>query len=97
MVDLTLILQMLYLVSDNQELSRRVIKLAVASYLKSPASADVHTRIQEYDRHLPLSEGADQETWNKILELTELFSMEKDISGLKAQIPAFGSGEDEQW
>ncbi|OAX33211.1 hypothetical protein K503DRAFT_775849 [Rhizopogon vinicolor AM-OR11-026] len=97
-VDLTLILQTLYLVSDSQELSRRTIKLAVASYLKSATSADVHGRIQECNRHLPLSERADQDTLNQIVELMKLFSMEaKDISGLKAQIPAFGSGEDEQW
>jgi hypothetical protein len=100
-VDLTLILQTLYIVSDSQELSRRAIKLAVASYLKSQISTDVHSRIQEYDTHLPLSESsesADQDTLHEIVKLTELFSMEaENISGLRAQIRAFGSGEDEKW
>ncbi|OAX32435.1 hypothetical protein K503DRAFT_606428 [Rhizopogon vinicolor AM-OR11-026] len=97
-VDLTFILQTLYLVSDSQELSRRAIKLAVASYLDSKTSADIHGRIQEYDSHLLSSESADQDMLNQIVELTELFSMEaENISGLRAQLPGFGSGEDEQW
>ncbi|KAG1717197.1 hypothetical protein EDB19DRAFT_1821553, partial [Suillus lakei] len=53
-VDLTLVLQTLYLVSDSQELSRRVIKLAVASYHASPTSGEVHHQIQEYGRKLTL-------------------------------------------
>ncbi|KAG2034984.1 hypothetical protein BDR03DRAFT_963810, partial [Suillus americanus] len=39
-VHLTLVLQTLYLVSESQELTRRAIKLAVASYLASPMSGE---------------------------------------------------------
>ncbi|OAX33210.1 hypothetical protein K503DRAFT_749010 [Rhizopogon vinicolor AM-OR11-026] len=97
-VDLTLILQALYLLSDNRELSRRAIKLAVVSYLDSTMVTDVHNGIQKYDGHLPLSENANQDALNKIVELTELFSMEaRDISRLRAQIPAFAFVPDEEW
>ncbi|OAX33767.1 hypothetical protein K503DRAFT_775253 [Rhizopogon vinicolor AM-OR11-026] len=96
--DLTLILQTLHLVSDSPELSRRAIKLAVASYLDSDMSAGVHGRIQKYDTHLPLSESVDQGALNEVVKLTESFSMEaEDISKLRAQIRAFGSGEDDRW
>ncbi|OAX34157.1 kinase-like protein [Rhizopogon vinicolor AM-OR11-026] len=96
--DLTLILQTLHLVSDSQELSRRAIKLAVASYLDSDMSAGVHGHIQKYNTDLPLSESADQGALNEVVKLTESFSMEaEDILKLRAQIRASGSGEDEQW
>jgi hypothetical protein len=45
-INLTLVLQTLYLISENQELSRRAIKLAVKSYHSSPMSGEVHNRIQ---------------------------------------------------
>ncbi|KAG1722913.1 hypothetical protein EDB19DRAFT_1954343 [Suillus lakei] len=97
-VDLTLVLQTLYLVSDSQELSRRVIKLAVASYHASPTSGEVHHQIQEYGRKLTLLERADRDTLNKIIELMELYRIDaKEISSVRAQIPTVGSVPDEPW
>ncbi|KAG1858794.1 hypothetical protein DFJ58DRAFT_781762 [Suillus subalutaceus] len=98
-VNLTLVLQTLYLVSESQELTRRAIKLAVASYLKSPMSGKVHSRIQEYVRGLTLLERTDRDTLDKIFELMQLFdiSAEKD-SGLRVQIREdVGSLPDEPW
>lgn len=97
-VDLTLVLQTLYLVSDGQELSRRVIKLAVASYYASPTSGEVHNRIQGYDRKMTLLERADRDTLDKIIELMELYRIDaKEISVVRAQIPTVDSVPDESW
>lgn len=97
-VDLTLVLQILHLVSDGQELSRRVIKLAVAAYYKSPIGGDVHNRIQEYGRTLTLLERADRDTLRKIIELMELYRIDaKEISDVRAQIPTVDSIPDEPW
>lgn len=97
-VDLTLILQTLYLVSDSHELTRREIKLAVASYLGSSTSGQVHARIQVYHGHLPVLESADRDTLAKIVELMGLFSIDaEEMSRLRAQIPTVGSAADEQW
>jgi hypothetical protein len=97
-VDLTIILQTLYLVSDSQVLTRRAIKLAVTAYHDSTTSVDVHNRIQADDWNLPLLDSADRDTLAKIVELMDAFSIEAgEISGLRAQIPAVGSVPDEQW
>ncbi|KAG2034763.1 hypothetical protein BDR03DRAFT_1013208 [Suillus americanus] len=97
-VDLTLVLQILYLVSDSQELSRRVIKLAVAAYCKSPTSGEVHNRIQGYDRKLTLLERADRDTLDKIIELMDMYCIDaKEISTVRAQIPTVDSLPDEPW
>ncbi|KAG1847393.1 hypothetical protein F4604DRAFT_1815104 [Suillus subluteus] len=97
-VDLTLVLQILYLVSDSQELSRRVIKLAVASYHASPTSEEVHRRIQGYDRKFTLLERTDRDTLDKIIELMELYCIDaKEVSAVRAQIPTVDSLPDESW
>ncbi|KAJ8582891.1 hypothetical protein M405DRAFT_829852 [Rhizopogon salebrosus TDB-379] len=99
-IDLTLVLQTLYLVCDSQELSRRSIKLAVGSYLWSTMSARMHARIKRYDGHLqlPLSESADQDTLDMIVKLMDECSIDaSEISELRAKIPAVGSVPDEQW
>ncbi|KAG2368056.1 hypothetical protein BDR07DRAFT_1605662 [Suillus spraguei] len=97
-IDLTLVLQTLYLVSESQELSRRAIKLALASYHASPISGEVHTRIQKYDRELKLQERVDCHTLDKIIELMQLYSIGADkISALRAQIPPVGLSADEPW
>ncbi|KAG1810941.1 uncharacterized protein BJ212DRAFT_1526061, partial [Suillus subaureus] len=98
LIDLTLVLQTLYLVSESHELSRRAIKLAVASYLASPMSGEVHTKIQEYDRGLTFLEHADRNTLDKIIELMQFYSIGAErISELQAQIPAVGLFLDEPW
>jgi GTPase SAR1 family protein len=97
-VDLTLVLQTLYLVSDSKELSRRTIKLAVASYHASPTSGEVHNRIQGYDRKLTLLERADRDTLDRIIELMESYRMDaKEISAARAQIPTVDLAPDEPW
>jgi hypothetical protein len=97
-IDLTIVLQTLYLLCDSQDLTRRSIKLAMKSYLESTVSARIHAKIKRYDGQLPLSESADQETLNTIVELMEMCSINaSDISGLRAKIPPFGSVQDEQW
>ncbi|KIK32940.1 hypothetical protein CY34DRAFT_18703 [Suillus luteus UH-Slu-Lm8-n1] len=97
-VHLTLVLQTLYLLSESQELTRRAIKLAVASYLKSPMSEEVHTWIQEYDTQLNVLERADRDTLDKIVEVMQLYSINaEEISMLRAKIPPVGSSLDEPW
>ncbi|KAG0691974.1 hypothetical protein DFH29DRAFT_609380 [Suillus ampliporus] len=96
-VDLTLVLQTLYLVSENEELSRRGIKLAVASYNAS-ISGEVHARIQEYDRELTPLDRRDRNTLDKIIELMQLYSLDAEaISNLRKEVPAVGSAPDEPW
>ncbi|KAG2033927.1 hypothetical protein BDR03DRAFT_966493, partial [Suillus americanus] len=97
-IDLTLVLQTLYLVSDSQELSRRAIKLTVASYYTSPSSREVHNRIQGYGRKLTLLELADRDSLDKIMELAELYRIDaKEISTNRALIPTVDSVPDEPW
>ncbi|KAG1761947.1 hypothetical protein EDD22DRAFT_823989 [Suillus occidentalis] len=97
-VHLTLVLQTLYLLSESQELTRRAIKLAVASYLESPMSGEVHTWIQEYDTQLNVLERADRDTLDKIVEVMQLYSINaEEISILQAKIPPVGSSLDEPW
>lgn len=98
-VSLTFVLRTLYIVSENQELTRRAIKLAAVSYLESPMSREVTTQIQEYVRGLKLLERADRDTLDKIFELMQLFDInaEQD-SELRAQIrAAVGSLPDDPW
>ncbi|KAG1760973.1 hypothetical protein EDD22DRAFT_45321 [Suillus occidentalis] len=97
-VHLTLVLQTLYLLSESQELTRRAIKLAVASYLESPMSGEVHTWIQEYDTQLTVLERADRDTLDKMVEVMQLYSINaEEISMLQAKIPPVGSSLDEPW
>ncbi|KAG2125433.1 hypothetical protein DEU56DRAFT_570291 [Suillus clintonianus] len=99
-IDLTLVLRTLHFLSENQELSRRAIKLAVNSYLASSVSEDVHTQIREYDKGLKLLEHADHHTLDKIAELMELNVINIDadaISKLREQIAAVGLFQDEAW
>ncbi|KAG1858729.1 hypothetical protein DFJ58DRAFT_840324 [Suillus subalutaceus] len=97
-VHLTLVLQTLYLVSESQELTCRSIKLAVASYLASPMSGEVHTWIQEYDRQLTILERVDRDTLDKIIEVIQLYSIDAEqMSRLRENIPSVGSLPDEPW
>ncbi|KAG1851799.1 hypothetical protein C8R48DRAFT_777750 [Suillus tomentosus] len=76
-IHLMLVLQTLYLVSDSQGLTRRAIKLAVASYLASPLSGEVHTRIQAYDMQLMILGRADHDTLDKIAEVMQFYSIDE--------------------
>jgi hypothetical protein len=97
-VHLTLVLQTLYLVSESQELTRRTIKLAVASYLASPMSGEVRTWIQDYDRQLTILERADRDTLDKIVEVMQFYSIDAaEMSKLREKIPPVSSLPDEQW
>ena len=97
-VDLTMVLQTLYLVSDNEDLTRRTIKLAVAAYCKSSTIEDVHDRIKKYDGPLPLLNKLDQETFAMIEELMDEFSIKaSEIPALRKRIPAVSSQPGELW
>jgi len=99
-VDLTMVLQTLYLVSDNEDLTRRTIKLAVAAYCNSDSSTidEVHDRIKKYDGYLPLLNKVDQETLAMIEELMNEFSIKaSEIPGLRKRVPAVSSQPDELW
>ncbi|KAG2125445.1 hypothetical protein DEU56DRAFT_570816 [Suillus clintonianus] len=99
-IDLTLVLRTLYFLSENQELSRRAIKLAVASYRASSISGDVQTQIQKYDKGLKVLEHADHHTLDKITELMKLNLINSDaeaISKLREQIAAVGLLQEEAW
>ncbi|KAG1869352.1 hypothetical protein DFJ58DRAFT_723203 [Suillus subalutaceus] len=97
-IDLTLVLQTLYLLSENQELSRRAIKLAVKSYHHSPMSGGVHNRIQEYDRQLTLRKRADRDSLDQLIELLQSYSISaKEVSDLRGSLPAVDLSSDEPW
>ncbi|KAJ8585270.1 hypothetical protein M405DRAFT_419505 [Rhizopogon salebrosus TDB-379] len=91
-VDLTIILQTLYLVSGlDKQLSIRVIKLTVAAYHRSSVSGDVHARVQGYVRKLTILDRADRDILDKVVELVNLYSIDtREISFLQQQIPAVG-------
>ncbi|KAG1727231.1 hypothetical protein EDB19DRAFT_200654 [Suillus lakei] len=98
LVDLILILQMLDLVSVCQDVTRRAIKLVVASYLASSVSGEVHTRIQEYDRGLTFLERADRDTLDKIAEVITIYSFDaKQMSALRSGIHTAYFSLDEPW
>ncbi|KAG2072248.1 hypothetical protein BDR04DRAFT_1096827 [Suillus decipiens] len=97
-VHLTLVLQTLYLVSESQELTRRVIKLAVTSYIASPISGEVATWIQEYDKRLTVLERADRDALDEIVEVMQFYSIDAaQMSKLRDEIPHVGSIPDEPW
>ncbi|KAG1873216.1 hypothetical protein F4604DRAFT_1582674, partial [Suillus subluteus] len=97
-IDLTLVLQTLYLLSENQELSRRAIKLAVKSYHDSPMSGGVHNRIQEYDRQLTLRKRADRDSLDQLIELLQSYSISaKEVSDLRGSLPVVDLLSDEPW
>ncbi|KAG1892896.1 uncharacterized protein F5891DRAFT_1197082 [Suillus fuscotomentosus] len=96
-IHLTLVLQTLYLVSDGQGLTRRAIKLVVASYLASPMSGEVRIRIQDYDMQLTILELADRDTLDKIAEVMQFYSIdEKQMSKLREK-PTVDLSLDEAW
>jgi len=96
---LTLVFQTLYLVSESQEkLTRRVIKLAVASYLASPISDEVHSKIKDYVLSLNILELADRNSLDKIVEVMQLYTIDAaEMSELRKKIPHVGLLPDELW
>jgi hypothetical protein len=97
-IDLTLVLQTLYLVSENQELSRRAIKLAVKSYHDSPTSGEVHTRIQEYDKQMTFLERADRDSLDQFIKLLQSYGIgTEEMSDLRGKLPAVDLSSDEPW
>jgi hypothetical protein len=92
-VDLTIILQTLDLVSEkDKELSIRAIKLAVTAYHGSSVSGDVHARVQEYVGKSTIQDRADRDILDKVIELVNLCSIDaKEVSGLRQDIRAVGS------
>ncbi|KAJ8588887.1 hypothetical protein M405DRAFT_862566 [Rhizopogon salebrosus TDB-379] len=90
-IDLTLVLQTLYLVSDSQELSHRGINLAAASYQSSSMRASVHAKVQDYVGQLRVLERMDRYILNKIVELISLYTIDsEEMSDLRAKISASG-------
>ncbi|KAG2104324.1 uncharacterized protein F5147DRAFT_762082 [Suillus discolor] len=75
-VDLTLVFQTLYAVSESQEVTRRAINLAVKSYIASPMSQEVRIRIQDYVRQLTILERMDRDTLDKVVEVMQFFSID---------------------
>jgi hypothetical protein len=97
-IDLTLVLQTLYLVSENQELSRRAIKLAVKSYHDSPTSGEVHTRIQEYDKQMTFLERADRDSLDQFIKLLQSYNIgAEEMSDLRGKLPTVNLSSDEPW
>ena len=89
---------MLYLVSDNKELTRRTIKLAVVAYCNSPTNEELYDRIKKYDGYLPLLNRLDQETLAMIEGLLNEFSLKaSEIPRLRDRIPVINSQPDELW
>ncbi|KAG1873167.1 hypothetical protein F4604DRAFT_1681216 [Suillus subluteus] len=97
-IDLTLVLQTLYLLSENQELSRRAIKLMIKSYHDSPMSGRVHNQIQEYDRQLTLRKRADRDLLDQLIELLQSYSISaKEVLDLRGSLPDVNLLSDEPW
>jgi hypothetical protein len=94
-IDLTLVLQTLYLVSDSQELSHRGINLAAASYQSSSMRASVHAEVQDYVGQLGVLERMDRYILNKIVELISLYTIDsEEMSDLRAKIFASGLNDE---
>ncbi|KAG1835963.1 hypothetical protein DFJ58DRAFT_193038 [Suillus subalutaceus] len=97
-IDLTLVLQTLYLLSENQELSRRAIKLAVKSYHESRMSGKVHNRIQEYNKQLTFRQRANRDSLDQFVELLQSYNISaEEISDLRGSLPAVDLSSDEPW
>jgi len=95
-VDLIIVLQTLFLVSDNEDVTRRTIKLAVAAYYNSSTVEEVHDRIRKYAGSL--LNRLDREMFAMIEELVDEFSVRSsEIPGLRARIPVINSQPDEPW
>jgi hypothetical protein len=90
-IDLTLVLQTLYLVSDSQELSRRVINLALASYYSSSMRASVHAKVQDYVGQLRVLERMGPRILDKTIETINLYTIDsEEMFDLRAKIFRFG-------
>ncbi|KAG2137847.1 uncharacterized protein EDB93DRAFT_1253505 [Suillus bovinus] len=97
-IDLTLVLQTLYLVSENQELSRRAIKLAIKSYHDSPTRGRVHNRIQEYERQLTILARADRDSLDEFVKLLQSYSISaEEMMVLRSKLPVVDLSSDEPW
>ncbi|KAG1892897.1 uncharacterized protein F5891DRAFT_1068363 [Suillus fuscotomentosus] len=97
-IDLTLVLQTLYLVSENRKLSRRAIKLAVKSYHDSPMSGTVHDRIQQYDKQSTFLERADRDSLDQFVRLLQSYNISaEEMPGLRGKLPAVDLSSDEPW
>ena len=94
-VDLIIVLQTLSFVSDNQEVTRRTIKLVVAAYSNSSTVKEVHDRIKKYAESLPLLNRLDREKFAMVEELVNEFWSE--IQELGADIPVISPQPDEPW
>ncbi|KAG1840869.1 hypothetical protein C8R48DRAFT_739815 [Suillus tomentosus] len=92
-VHLTLVLQTLYLVSRNQELTRRAIKVALRSYIDSPMSEELFACIQEYDGQLTVWDRMDRDSLDKIIEIMQFY----DASELQEKIHSVEFLSDEPW
>ncbi|KAG2134598.1 uncharacterized protein EDB93DRAFT_1306011 [Suillus bovinus] len=96
-IHLTLVLQTLYLVSEGKEITRRAIKLSIASYLASPMSGEVVARIQEYDRQLSILERTDRDILDKIIEVMQFYSIDAaHMSDLRGKL-SVDLTSDEPW
>lgn len=97
-IDLTLVLQTLYLLSENRKLSRRAIKLAVKSYHDSPMSGTVHDRIQQYDKQSTFLERADRDSLDQFVKLLQSYNISaEEMPGLRDKLPAVDLSSDEPW
>ncbi|KAG1842110.1 hypothetical protein C8R48DRAFT_738040 [Suillus tomentosus] len=97
-IDLTLVLQTLYLLSENRKLSRRAIKLAVKSYHDSPMSGTVHDRIQQYDKQSTFLERADRDSLDQFVRLLQSYNISaEEMPGLRGKLPAVDLSSDEPW
>lgn len=97
-MDLTLVLQILVLVSENQELSRRAIKLAVKSYHESGMSGRVHNRIQEYDKQLNFVGRAKRDSLDELINLLQSYNINAaEMVELRGKLPAMDLSSDEPW
>ncbi|KAG2070490.1 hypothetical protein BDR04DRAFT_1155522 [Suillus decipiens] len=94
-VDLTCIMQILFLLAQTGSISRRVIKIAVKAYAEA-GKGSVHSAIQS---NVSVASGGDQ-ALKEIVKLILNHAMKsEDIQGLRAKITRLTANlqEDEEW
>jgi GTPase SAR1 family protein len=98
-MDLILVLQILYLVTGNQELSSgRTIMLAVNCYHGSPMSGEISNRIREYNMRLIFRKHAYRNSLDQLVTLSQSYNISaEEILRLRGNLPAVNLLSDEPW
>jgi hypothetical protein len=95
-VDLTCIMQILFLLASTGPISPRVIKIAIKAY-EEAGKSNVHSEIQS---HVPVTHSGGDDALGKIVKLINGHSIKaEDVQGLRTKIglPVGSQVDEEQW